>query len=306
MDGDPQIHAVRAFNRFYTARIGVLRREPFGSPFSLAESRVLYELGHRDRPTAAELARALDLDAGYLSRLIRGFTRRALVARRVSAADARRSHLSLTTRGRRAVAQLEARSQRDVGAMLQRLSAGERRRLVDAMRTIEDVLDDRAVDRAPYLLRSPQPGDMGWVVNRHGALYAQEHGYDWHFEALVASLVAKFVERFDPKRERCWIAEKDGGNVGSVFIVRKSARVAKLRMLIVEPEARGLGIGARLVAECVRFSRQAGYRTITLWTHSQLHAARRLYESAGFALVREQPTHSFGKDLVDETWELTL
>ena len=190
--------------------------------------------------------------------------------------------------------------------MLQPLSAGQQRRLVEALGTVESLLGARDADRVPYMLRPPQPGDMGWIVQRHGASYAEEYAYDHHFEALVASIVAAFVEQFDPARERCWMAEKDGDVVGSVCLVRKSATVAKLRLLIVEPSARGLGIGARLVAECVRFARQAGYRKITLWTHSQLHAARHLYEAAGFRLVHKQATHSFGKDLVDETWELTL
>lgn len=306
MDFDERVRAVRGFNRFYTKRIGLLQQRLVGSAFSLAESRVLYELAHRDGPTASDLVKALDLDGGYLSRLLRGFGRRGLVTRRQSATDARQSHLLLTPRGRRASAGLDHRSQQAVGAMLRPLSDGDQRRLVGAVRAVETLLADRVPGRVPYILRPPEPGDMGWVVQRHGALYAEEYGYDRHFEGLVASIVGAFVARFDPARERCWIAERDGENVGSVFLVRKSERVAKLRLLLVEPAARGLGIGARLVAECVRFARQAGYRAITLWTHSQLHAARHLYREAQFRLVRKQAAHSFGLKLVDETWELGL
>jgi DNA-binding MarR family transcriptional regulator/N-acetylglutamate synthase-like GNAT family acetyltransferase len=306
MDLNSRIQAVRGFNRFYTRQIGVLQQGLLGSPFSLAEGRVLYELAHRDAPTATDLATDLDLDAGYLSRMLRGFTRRGLIARTPSAADGRRSHVTLTARGRQAADRLDRGSQQAVGTMLRRLPAADQRQLVAAAGTIESLLGPRAPQPAPYILRPPQPGDMGWVVGRHGALYAEEYGYDRRFEGLVASIVGAFVERFDPDRERCWIAEKDGENVGSVFLVRKSAQVAKLRLLIVEPSARGLGIGSRLVAECVRFARQAGYRTITLWTHGHLRAARHLYREAGFRLVRKQPAHSFGLDLVDEIWELKI
>ena len=306
MDFKSRVRAVHEFNRFYTNRLGLLQQGLVGSPFSLAESRVLYELGHRDPPTASDLVKTLDLDAGYLSRILRGFGRRGLVTRRRSAADARQSHLVLTPRGRQASAALDLRSQDVVGAMLRPLSAGDQRRLVAAVRTVETLLEGRPPGGVPYILRPPEPGDMGWVVERHGALYAEEYGYDRHFEGLVAAIVGTFVDRFDPARERCWIAERAGENVGSVFLVRKSEKVAKLRLLIVEPSARGLGIGRRLVAECVKFARQAGYRRITLWTHSQLHAARRLYKEAAFRLVRKQPVRSFGLDLVDETWERDL
>jgi DNA-binding MarR family transcriptional regulator/N-acetylglutamate synthase-like GNAT family acetyltransferase len=306
MPADGHIPAVRSFNRFYTRRIGVLRRGLLGSRYSLAESRVLYELAHRDDPTPTALARALDVDAGYLSRILRAFERSGLVVRRRSRDDGRSSHVSLTASGRRASATLEALSTRDVETMLHPLSAGDRRRLVSAMGTIETLIGERKATAAPYILRGPQPGDMGWVVQQHGALYAQEYGYDEHFESLVASIVSTFVEEFDPAHERCWIAEMDGQPVGSILLVRKSAQVAKLRLLIVSPAARGFGIGGRLVAECVRFAGQAGYKKITLWTHSQLLTARHLYREAGFTLVAKQPTHSFGKDLVDETWELAL
>jgi DNA-binding MarR family transcriptional regulator/N-acetylglutamate synthase-like GNAT family acetyltransferase len=306
MDFEDRVRAVRRFNRFYTKRLGLLQQGMVGSPFSLAEGRVLYELAHRDRPTASDLGKALDLDAGYLSRLLRGFGRRGLVAASASATDRRQRHLRLTASGRRASDKLDDGSQKAVGTLLRRLTAADQRRLVGAVQTIETLLGDSEPGRVPYILRPPEPGDMGWVVQRHGSLYAEEYGYDRHFEGLVASIVGSFVEKFDPARERCWIAERDGETVGSVFLVRKSEHVAKLRLLIVDPGARGLGIGARLVAECVKFARQAGYRKITLWTHSQLHAARHLYREAGFQLVHKQSVHSFGLDLVDETWDLHL
>jgi DNA-binding MarR family transcriptional regulator/N-acetylglutamate synthase-like GNAT family acetyltransferase len=301
-----RIDTVRRFNRFYTRRIGVLRDGLLGSPYSLAEARVLYELAHRDGPTAAELGRELGLDAGYLSRLVRGLERDGLVARTRSAIDGRRSHLALTAKGRRAFATLNSRSNDEVAALLQGLSDAEQRGLVSALETAEAVLEARPDARVPYILRTHEPGDIGWVIGRHGALYAREYGWDGTFEALVAEIAARFVRNFDPKRERCWIAERDGRNVGSVFLVRKTATTAQLRLLIVEPEARGLGIGKRLVSECERFARQAGYRKIVLWTNRGLDAARRIYEEAGYRLVREEPHHSFGRDLVGQFWELRL
>ena len=241
-----------------------------------------------------------------MSRILRGFERRRLIRRTPSKADRRQSHLSLTERGRAAFAPLNVRSRADIGAMLDRLGPGEQRRLIEAMQTIEGFLGAPAESRAAYVLRPHQPGDMGWVVHRHGALYGQEYGWDEQFEALVAGVVAKFIQNFDPKRERCWIAEKDGEIVGSVFLVSASRTVAQLRLLLVEPKARGLGIGGHLVTECVRFARQVGYRKITLWTNSVLRAARRIYEAAGFRLVRKERHRSFGRDLIGETWELSL
>lgn len=301
-----RIDTVRRFNRFYTRRIGVLRDGLLGSPYSLAEARLLYEIAHRDGPTAAELGRSLSLDAGYLSRLVRALERNGVVVRTRSAADSRRSHLALTAKGRRAFAMLNSRSNEEVAALLRDLPDAAQGRLVAALETVEAVLDAGSQTRAPFLLRMHQPGDIGWVIGRHGALYAQEYGWDTTFEALVAEIAARFLRNFDPKRERCWIAERDGRNVGSVLLVRKSATVAQLRLLIVEPEARGLGIGRRLVSECERFARQAGYRKIVLWTNGGLDAARHLYEEAGYRLVREEPHHSFGKDLVGQYWELRL
>jgi DNA-binding MarR family transcriptional regulator/GNAT superfamily N-acetyltransferase len=298
--------AVRRFNRFYTRQIGLLAKGYLDSPFTLAEVRVLYELAHRDAPTAAEIAKALGLDAGYLSRMLLSFRKRGYLARRASQKDARQNHLLLTRKGRTAFSRLEAKSEAAVGAMIKRLSRGEQGQLAAAMGTIESLLGERTEPKTPYLLRTHQPGDMGWVTHRHGVLYGQEYGWDERFEALVARIVAEFIEKFDAKRERCWIAERDGAMVGSVFLVRKSDRVAKLRLLLVEPSARGLGIGARLVDECVRFARQAGYRKITLWTQSILDAARGIYRKSGFRVVKRERHRSFGYKLVGETWELTL
>ena len=303
---EQRVEAARRFNRFYTRTIGVLREGAYKSPFSLTEVRVLYELAHRDQPTATALGRDLGLDAGYLSRILRGFERRGLVLKTRSTADGRQSHLALTAQGRKVFAPLNARSHDEVAALLGGLSSAAQGRLVGAMQTIERLLGDREEPHAPYVLRSPQPGDLGWVVHRHGAVYAQEYGYDAQFEALVAGIVAQFVQRLDPKRERCWIAEQRGEVVGSVFLVARSKTVAQLRLLLVEPNARGSGLGTRLVSECVRFARQTVYRKVMLWTQSELRAARRLYEAAGFRMVRKEKNHSFGKDLVSETWELDL
>jgi len=305
-DFDARVAAVRRFNRFYTRQIGLLQDGYLKSPFSLSEVRVLYELAHRERPTATELGRDLGLDAGYLSRILRGFQKRGLLKRVPSEDDGRQSHLSLTQRGQAAFAPLNTRSHEDIGAMLAAVPATEQARLVQAMHAIEGILGAQPEKKVPYLLRPHRPGDMGWVVHRHGALYAQEYGWDERFEALVARIAANFIERYDPKRERCWIAEKDGEIVGSVFLVKHSKTVAQLRLMLVEPKARGLGIGARLVDECVRFARETRYRKITLWTNSVLLAARHIYEKAGFRLVHKERHHSFGHALVGETWDLTL
>lgn len=311
-----RIEAVRTFNRFYTRRIGVLSEGLLHTEFTLTESRLLWELAHAESVTASELARRLDLDPGYLSRLLCGFGRRGLIKRTRSKADGREILLGLTAAGRRAFAPLDARSQEEVGAMLAALPEGQQHDLLRAFSAVERLLDDGAgrSARVPYLLRAHQPGDIGWVVSRHGALYAQEYGWDLTFEALVARIAADFVERFEPAREACWIAERDGVNVGCVFLVRWRDEatqqpvdgVAQLRMLLVEPAARGLGIGERLVRECSRFARQAGYRSIRLWTNSVLTAARGIYQKVGYRLVSSEPHHSFGHDLVGEIWELTL
>jgi DNA-binding MarR family transcriptional regulator/GNAT superfamily N-acetyltransferase len=263
-------------------------------------------LAHRAECTATGLGRDLGLDAGYLSRILGDFEKRGLLARKPSDTDGRQSLLRLTRKGQKAFAPLHARSREEISAMLTRLSGAEQGRLIEAMLTIEELLGARPEPKAPYLLRPHQPGDMGWVVHRHGLLYAQEYGWDEQFEALVAGITAKFIQHYDAKRERCWIAEKDGEIVGSVFLVKRSATVAKLRLLLVEPSARGLGIGTRLVGETIPFARRVGYRKIVLWTNSVLVSARRIYEAAGFRLVDQEPHHSFGKDLVGETWELKL
>jgi DNA-binding MarR family transcriptional regulator/GNAT superfamily N-acetyltransferase len=301
-----RIAAVRRFNRFYTQRIGVLQDGWGDSPFSLAQARVLYELTRRPQATASEIAGDLGLDAGYLSRILRGFRARGLVATEKSQADARQTLLSLTARGRKAFAPLEAYSQTEVAGLLGALAPAEQVRLVAAMQTVEGLVAGAAPDARPYVLRTHQPGDMGWIVSRHGALYAQEYGWDARLEALCAEIVAAFVRNFDPARERCWIAERDGENVGTVMLVKEAAEVARLRLLLVDPKARGLGLGARLVEECIRFARHARYRKMTLWTHSVLTAARRIYEQAGFTLVHEWMHDDFGKTLHAETWDLTL
>jgi DNA-binding MarR family transcriptional regulator/N-acetylglutamate synthase-like GNAT family acetyltransferase len=305
-DFDRRVGEVRRFNRFWTRQIGVLREGYLESPFSLTEVRVLYELAHRGETTAGELCEELGLDAGYLSRILSGFQKHGLIRKRPSEADGRRRLLRLTERGQEAFAPLEARSRSEIGAMLGGMSIARQERLVEAMRAIERLLSFRPDPVVPYLLRPPQPGDMGWVVHRHGVLYAREYGWDERFEALVAGIVAKFIQQYDPRVERCWIAERDGEVVGCVFLVRESEEVAKLRLLLVEPEARGLGIGSRLVEECIRFARQAGYLKITLWTNDVLNSARRIYEAMGFQLVHEKPHRSFGHDLVGQTWELML
>ena len=305
-DFDRRVGAVRRFNRFWTRQIGVLQDGYLESPFSLTEVRVLYEFAQREETTASELSKELGLDAGYLSRILRGFEERGLIGKKSSEADGRRSILWLTEQGREAFATLDTRSHEEIGAMLGGLSPAEQGRLVEAMRTIEGLLGDQPELKVPYLLRPHQPGDMGWIVHRHGVLYAREYGWDERFEALVAEIVAEFIQQYDPKRERCWIAERDGEIVGSVFLVKQSEEVGKLRLLLVEPSARGLGIGRRLVQECVRFAKQTGYGKVTLWTNDVLRAARRIYEEAGFRLVHEEPHHSFGHDLVGQTWELEL
>lgn len=301
-----RVATVRRFNRFYTKQIGLLRENLWRSPFSLSEARVVYELAHHEQTTATELGEELGMDAGYLSRIVKGLKKNGLVQQQASERDGRQKLLSLTEAGQEAFAGINAASHQEIEAMLNELSEEEQKRLVEAMHTIEGLLGAEEEHKVPYILRPPQPGDMGWVVQRHGVLYAQEYGWDEQFEALVAGIVAEFVQKLDPKRERCWIAERDGENVGSVFLVKKSETVAKLRLLLVEPKARGLGIGGRLVDECIRFARRAGYTKMTLWTNSVLLSARHIYDKAGFRIVETEEHHSFGHDLISETWELDL
>jgi DNA-binding MarR family transcriptional regulator/GNAT superfamily N-acetyltransferase len=307
-----RVAAVRRFNRFYTRQIGVLRRNYLDSPYSLGEMRVLYELAQADKlsgtRTASDIGRALDLDAGYLSRVLRNFEKRGLISRKTSEHDARASHLALTARGAKVFAPFEQRSQAQVGGMLGKLSAPEQARLVAAMATIESLLDGGTQPAATpsTTLRAPRSGDFGWIVTRHAQLYAQEYGWGAPFEGLCAQIVADFDNNFDRKRERCWIAELNGENVGCVMLVKDKPGVARLRLLLVDPKARGLGLGAKLVDECVRFARKAGYKKITLWTHSVLTAARHIYEQAGFKLTGSEKRRSWSKDVVAEYWDLDL
>ncbi len=302
-----RIAAVRRFNRFYTRQIGVLRRNYLDSPYSLGEMRVLYELAHGGARTATDIGRALDLDAGYLSRVLRNFEKDGLIARKTSTEDARQSHLALTARGHKLFAPFEKRSQSQVGAMLRKLSNDEQARLVAAMATIEALLGGGELPKREYALRSHRTGDLGWIVSRHAQLYKKEYGWGAPFEGLCAQIVADFDNKFDPKMERGWIAEMNGENVGCVMLVKdEEPGVARIRLLLVDPKARGLGLGARLVDECVRFARKSGYRKITLWTHSVLTAARHVYQKAGFTLTRSERRKSWGKDVVAEFWDLEL
>lgn len=299
--------AVRRFNRFFTRRIGVLEESLLGSGLTLSQARVVFELGRPSEWTPGGIAAELDLDAGYVSRLLASLEKRKLVARRPSEADGRQAIVSLTARGREQHALLDTRSQEHISQLLAGLAPADRQRLLSAMATIETIMSDGAPSRVPYVIRPPRPGDIGWVISRHGALYAEEHGWDETFEGFVAEIAGGFIKSFDAKRERCWIAEREGEIVGSVFLVRGPDKdTAKLRMLYVEPSARGLGIGARLVEECRIFARSAGYARIVLWTNSILTSARRVYEAAGYRLVKSELHHSFGQDLVGETWELNL
>ena len=295
---DQHIASVRRFTRFYTQKIGVLQEGLLDSPFSLAQARVLYELAYRNGAvTAAALCNDLGLDAGYLSRILRDFHSEGLLKKSAATDDARQSHLALTSKGRKAFAPLDAGSRAEIARMLENLNEPDHARLTTAMTTIERLLGDGPPPQVPYVIRPPAAGDMGWVVSRHGVLYAREYSWDIQFEALVAEIVAQFVQKFDERRERCWIAERDGEPVGSVFLVRHTQSIAKLRLLLVEPQARGLGIGARLVEECMRFARAHGYRKMILWTNDVLIAARHIYEKAGFVCTKREQHHSFGHDL---------
>jgi DNA-binding MarR family transcriptional regulator/GNAT superfamily N-acetyltransferase len=304
---EARIAAVRRFSRFYTRQLGLLQESLVHTRFSLTEARVLYELAHRDPTTATALAADLDLDHGYLSRILRRFGEAGLLSKKRIPNDGRQNLIAITAKGRKAFAPLNKGSHDQVAELLGGLSPSEQQRVVSAMATVENLLQPSAAEKPPLLLlRDHRPGDMGWVTSAHGALYAQEYGWDIAFEALVAKITAEFIEKFDSQRERCWIAELDGAPAGSVFVVRKTDKIAKLRLLIVDPKARGLGLGKRLVDECLRFAKDAGYSSMTLWTQSILTAARGIYQRAGFRLVAEEPHHSFGVDLIGETWERDL
>lgn len=307
IDGtDDQIAAVRAFNRFYTRKLGVLDQHLGKSPFSLSEARVLYELAHRDDLAAKEIGNELGLDPGYLSRIVQSFDEQGLITRRPLPADRRQYQLSLTAKGRQAFAKLNLNSQNEVAAMLARLSASDTSRLTQAMATIESVLEQPRSRPAAFVLRSHRVGDMGWVISKQAAAYAADYNWDISYEALVAEICAQFIRTYDPAREHCWIAEVGGEAVGSIFLVKATEEIAKLRLLQVEKKARGLGVGRALVEQCIQGARERGYRRMTLWTQSILVAARGIYQSAGFKRVKEEKHHSFGADLVGETWERDL
>jgi DNA-binding MarR family transcriptional regulator/GNAT superfamily N-acetyltransferase len=305
-----RVAEVRRFNRFYTRQLGVLRKTYLDSPYSLGEARVLYEIANGGAPTASDIGRALDLDAGYLSRTLRNFEKRGLIERKASASDARQSHLALSACGRKSFAPLERRSQRDTAAMLAGLKPADEARLIAAMNTIEELLGGTAPNGSAserrYTLRAPKSGDFGWIVKRHAELYGQEYGWIAPFEGVCAQIVADFVNKFDRKRERCWIAEMNGENVGSIMLAKETDSVARIRLLLVDPKARGLGLGARLTDESIRFARRAGYKKMTLWTHSVLTAARHIYQKAGFKLMRTERHRSWGRPVVSEHWDLEL
>ena len=320
---DPQriaqnVSAVRRFNRFYTRQIGVLRKTYLGSPYSLAEMRVLYEIAQAGKPadkfggrTASDIGRTLDLDAGYLSRVLRNFEKSGLISRKPSADDARQSHLALTAKGAKTYGPYEKLSQDNVAAMLSPLKPGEQAKLTEAMATIESLLSappaSKSLMAPSIVLRAPKHGDFGWIVSRHAQVYAEEYGWGDPFEGLCAQIVADFVNNYDPKMERCWIAQVNGENAGCVMLVKdKAPGTARIRLLLVDPKGRGLGLGTRLTDECIKFARAAGYKKITLWTHSVLTAARHCYEKAGFTLTSSEPRHTWGKDVVAEFWDLTL
>jgi len=306
---ETRIATVRGFNRFYTRQIGVLRKKFLDSPFSLGEARVLYEIASGRSPTASDVGRALDLDAGYLSRVLRQFEKRGLVQRQTSPSDGRQSHLTLSPRGRKAYAPLERRSQRDTGTMLGKLAAADQLRLIEAMATIQTLLGSKPEAPVPerrFTLRAPKSGDFGWIVKRNAEIYAAEYGWVAPFEGVCAQIVANFVNKFDAKRERCWIAEMNGENVGSIMLANDGKSVARIRLLLLDPKARGLGLGAKLTDEAIRFARRAGYKKITLWTHSVLTAARHIYQKAGFKLMRSEKHTSWGRPVVSEHWDLDL
>ncbi|HWW23782.1 MAG TPA: helix-turn-helix domain-containing GNAT family N-acetyltransferase [Edaphobacter sp.] len=307
MTTDPHIAAIRSFNRFYTRAIGTLEEHLLQSSLSLPEARVLYEIATRTQPTASEIAATLNLDLGYLSRILRTFINRKLLTRKTSPTDARQSFLSLTKSGQKEFAVLNQRSNQQIEQLIAPFTDTQRIQLVQAMSTIEIILSP-STTQPPFILRPHRPGDMGWVVQNHGLLYAREYGWDERFEALVARITADFIDNFDPTRERCWIAERNGESIGSVFLVKdkKSRTTARLRLLLVDPSARGLGLGRTLVRECTQFARNVGYRKITLWTNSVLEAARHLYQAEGYHLISEETHHSFGKKLTGQTWELQL
>ena len=301
---DRRTEAIRAFNRFYTRRIGVVREGYLQSRFSLTEARVLYELAQTDSLTASKIGAALDLDAGYLSRMLRRFEQEGLLVRAPSETDRRQNFLALTDAGRAAFTPLDQRSRQEIGTMLAVLPEADQEAVVANMQSIARLLSDKP--STGWTVRHPAPGDIGWVIERHGALYAHEYNFNCKFEALVARVAGAFLAEHDPARERGWIVERDGIRLGSVFLMRKTDEVGKLRLLLVEPSARGLGLGRRLVEDCIAFAREVGYRRMTLWTNDILVAARGIYRTAGFRLISSEPHSEFGPPMVGEEWELEL
>jgi len=305
-DFDGQVAAIRGFNRFYTRKLGIIEPKLLQSSFTLQEARILYEIAHRPACTATDLNRDLGLDPGFLSRTLQGLQRRQIVTRKPSKDDGRVNELSLTAKGRTAQAELERRSREEVGSLLASLDDTQRAAVVRAMTTIEQTLERPAQKPAAFILRSHRPGDIGWVISSQAKAYAEEYGWDISYEALVAEICAQFIKSYDASREHCWIAEAGGEPLGSIFLVNGGDDVAKLRLLLVEKKARGLGVGRALVEQCVSSARERGYKKMTLWTQSILVAARGIYQAAGFRCVKEAPHHSFGVDLVGETWEMEL
>ncbi|HUQ09216.1 MAG TPA: bifunctional helix-turn-helix transcriptional regulator/GNAT family N-acetyltransferase [Steroidobacteraceae bacterium] len=300
------IESIRAFNRFYTRHIGVLEEGWLKSEFTLTESRVLYELAHRDKPTASEIGKALGLDAGYLSRILGKFQKRKFVRRTASSKDERAAHLELTATGFKAFSPLDSRAREQITGLLTPVDARDVGALTAAMTTVQRILGGRKAASEPFKLRDLEPGDIGWITSRQAVLYHREYGWDITYEGLVAEILAGFVKNYDNRRERAWVAERDGQIIGSVFLMRASDEVARLRLLYVEPSARGLGLGKRLVDECIGFARAKGYEKLTLWTNDCLVAARKIYQAAGFKLVKQEKHRSFGKDLIGQTWDLML
>jgi len=305
---EERINAIRHFNRFITRQVGALREGLLHSPYSLTEARILFEIANNDDITAADLTKELGLDAGYLSRILNRLEERGLVYKERSLKDGRQRILKLTSDGKNAFSLLNSRSYNEIAELLSELSETEQEQLVGAMKTIEQLLSKNKGLKfsAPYFLRQHEPGDMGWIVHKHGVLYSREYGWDERFEALVSKIVSDFINNYNPKRERCWIAEINGEVVGSVFVVGENEDVARLRLLLVDPKARGMGLGTQLVEECIRFARRVGYKKLVLWTNSVLKEARRIYQKKGFKLVAEEKHHSFGQNLIGETWELVL
>jgi len=308
-DFEAQVETIRQFNRFFTQRIGVLDESLLDSGLTLTQARVLFEIGTSETCTAGDLISLLRLDAGYLSRILQEFVDSRLVKRKPSPDDGRRALLALTPKGWKKFTELDHQSRRRIGELISPLSAPKRTQLLHGMRALQESLsvvptsEERSVNIRPYRV-----GDVGWAIERHGQLYSDEFGWNEEFEALVATLLARFATKHDPAAERFWVAEVDGERVGCVFVVRseKDKNAAQLRCLLVDPRGRGLGVGRQLVDECIRFSKSAGYRQIILWTNDVLVSARRIYEAAGFSLIEESPHHSFGHDLVGQYWSRAL